>query len=84
MANQFITTTDPYLLAKKYAKVGAYVKKVRIGGVWVSKCFLGKCPQCFKKLPGMLSADGRECCVEQDCDYERVVYTASELNLLGR
>jgi hypothetical protein len=84
MANNLITTTDPYLLAKKYARAGAHVRMTRIGGSWVPKCFFGTCPQCFKKLPGMLSADGQECCITRGCDYKREIYTESELKLLGR
>ena len=72
-----------YDLARKYAWQGAYVKKVKMAGSWVSKCFLVKCPRCSKKLPGMLTADGIECCVTPKCDDRRQVYTPTELKHLA-
>lgn len=77
-------SNDSYSLAKRYARHGAYLRKVKIYDAWVSKCFLARCPKCFRKLPGMLSVDGVETCLHRDCDYERVVYTATELEGLGR
>ena len=79
-----LAETDPYSLAKMYARQGAYVRKIKIGGNWVSKCFLQRCPKCFSKLPSMLTHDGWEYCVKGGCTYNRQVYTKSELKLLGR
>lgn len=70
-------------LAQRYARQGAYLRKVKIDGAWVTKCFLKKSPKCSKKLLGMLSADGWECCMEPNWDYQRRVYTSTELNHLG-
>ena len=75
---------DQYVIAKKYARQGAYLRKIKIDGSWVSKCFLRVCPRCSKKLPGMLSVDGMECCITPKCGYQRVVYTPAELSNLGR
>ncbi|MEG4302204.1 hypothetical protein [Microcoleus sp. D3_18a_C4] len=84
MATTNANVTDPYELARKYARHGAAVWRIKIDGQFVSKCFLQRCPKCFKKLPGMLSDDGWECCVERKCDYKRVIYTESELRGLGK
>jgi len=67
-----------YHLARKYARQGAYVTKVKIADSWVSKCFLTRCPKCSKKLPGMLTVTRLERCIESNCDYERQVYTPAE------
>ncbi|MFB8793167.1 MAG: hypothetical protein U7126_02790 [Microcoleus sp.] len=75
--------TIEHNLAKKYARHGAYLRQINIGGVWVTKCFLRRCPKCGKTLLGMLSVDGIEQCVESRCDYQRTVYTADELKLIG-
>src|SRR4028119_956699 len=71
-----------YHLARKYARQGAYVTKVKIADSWVSKCFLTRCPKSSKKLPGMLTVTRLERCIESNCDYERQVYTPAEFAFL--
>ncbi len=70
-----------YDFARKYRKLGAFVKRVKIGGNYVSKCFLGKCPKCGQKLPGTVAADWSENCVNRDCDYRRQIVTLAEFGL---
>jgi hypothetical protein len=72
-------TMSVYDFARKYRKSGAFIKKVKIGGNYISKCFLRKCPKCGKKLPGMIAADWSENCVESGCDYHRQIVTLAEL-----
>jgi len=72
-----------HTLAKKYAQHGAYLVQVKIGGAWVTKCFLKRCPECGKALSGMISAEGWEYCVESACHYQRIVYTYEESKALA-
>ncbi len=74
-------TMSVYDFARKYRRFGACVRKVKIRGNYISKCFLIRCPKCGKKLPGMLAADWSENCVESGCDYSRQVVTLAELGL---
>jgi len=72
-------TMSVYDFARKYRNFGAFVKKVKIGVNYVSKCFLRKCPKCNKKLPGTVFADWSEVCVQSGCDYRRQIVTLAEL-----
>ncbi len=74
-------TMSVYDFARKYRKYGAFVRKVKIGSNYLSKCFLTRCPKCGKKLPGTLAADWSENCVESGCSYRRQVVTLAELGL---
>jgi len=84
MPRTILKTAVQNLLAKKYAKQGASVWRIKIGSIWVSKCFLKRCPKCSKQLPGVLTDDGWEYCANAHCDYTRQVYTASELKAFIR
>ncbi|MEG5146517.1 hypothetical protein QUB27_27610, partial [Microcoleus sp. AT8-B6] len=68
--------------AKAYAKQGAYIKKVKIGDVWVDKCFSRRCPRCEKPLPKGLKAGGIEACPQPFCRYQRRVFTPEEWQTL--
>jgi len=70
-----------YVFAQKYSKYGAFVKKARIRGDYVAKCFLKRCPKCGKKLPGMIAADWSENCIQTNCDYRRQIVTLAELGI---
>ncbi len=65
-------------IAKKYAHLGAYVVKVKIGKEWVDKCFLRYCPNCKRKLPEQVKQWGVESCRAPDCGYERNLYSEKE------
>jgi len=74
-------TMSAYVFAQKYRKYGAFVKKVRIRGALVSKCFLKRCPKCGKRLTGMIAADWSENCIERNCNYRRQIVTLAELGI---
>ncbi|HLO52512.1 MAG TPA: hypothetical protein VK211_29200 [Kamptonema sp.] len=60
---------NAYEFAKKWASHGAYITKR--GAERELVVFLSRCPKCGKKLPGMLSSDGLESCIESKCNYQR-------------
>ena len=70
-----------YDFARKYRRLGAFVRKVKIKNNYVSKCFLRKCPKCGKRLPGTVAADWSENCIESTCDYRRQIVSLAELGI---
>ncbi len=84
MQKFYLTETDPHLLAKKYARQGSSVWRMKVGSNWVFKCLLKKCPKCSSRLQGALSDNGWERCIKRGCDYSRQVFTASELKVFIR
>jgi hypothetical protein len=68
--------------AKVYAYKGAYIIKVRIGNVWVDKCFVRRCPRCDAKIPRGLAAGGIEVCPAPGCHYKRRVFAPEEWQTL--
>ncbi|MBW4622361.1 MAG: hypothetical protein KME17_23775 [Cyanosarcina radialis HA8281-LM2] len=68
----------------KASRGRCYLRAIKIGDVYVNKAFCNRCPKCDRTLPGMLSNEGHECCLNQKCDYQRQVFTAEELMQLGK
>jgi len=75
--------TDVHEFAKKYARHGASIRSAKVGGVYVRKVFLNRCPVCFCLLPSMLTADGVEACVKSGCGYQRRIFSCEENANLG-
>lgn len=69
-------------IAKTYARLGAYLIKVKIGNIWVDKCFTQNCLNCERKLPKAPLVGGVVACPAPDCHYERRIYTPEEWQTL--